>query len=85
MEGDTVYERFSGDKFTVKKYLWTRFIIKEQKLITTRTKRFHFTGRDPLIVGQDNSAKWQFSHWKRSSKLQSPFFVGRQYSDFNKV
>lgn len=35
MEADTVYEHFCGGKFTVKKCLWARFIMKEQKLITT--------------------------------------------------
>lgn len=38
MEADTVYEHFSGHEFTVKKNLWARFIMKEQKLITTSNK-----------------------------------------------
>lgn len=44
MEADTVYEHFSGDKFTVKKCLWARFIIKEQNLITTSNKEISFYG-----------------------------------------
>lgn len=44
MEADTVYEHFSGDKFTVKKCLWAGFIIKEQKLITTSNKDISFYG-----------------------------------------
>lgn len=49
MEADTVYEHFSGDiwkkylwTYGRKKYLWTKFIIKEQKLVTSSNKEISF-------------------------------------------
>lgn len=50
METDTVYEHFSRDKFTVKKCLWARFTVKEQKLITTGNKEISFYGQGSISV-----------------------------------
>lgn len=81
MEADTVYEHFSGDKFTVKKYLWTNFIIKEQKLITSSNKEISF-----YQLGSTHRRPGQFSQMAVQSlekvfKITVSFFVGEQYSD----
>jgi hypothetical protein len=39
------FQHFQGDKFTVKKCLWARFIMKEQKLMTTSNKEMSFYGQ----------------------------------------
>lgn len=85
MEADTVYEHFSGDKFTVKKYLWTKFIIKEQKLITSSNKEISF-----YWLGSTHRRRGQFSQMavqllEKVFKITVSFFVGEQYSDSTKV
>lgn len=75
MEADTVYEHFCGGKFTVKKCLWARFIMKERKLITTVRKRFHFRGRDSLTVKPQQFSQVAAQSLVEAFKIQSTFLL----------
>lgn len=85
METDTVYEHFSRDKFTVKKCLWARFTVKEQKLITTGNKEISFYGQGSTHSGPGQFSQMAVQSPEEAFKIIVSLFVGEQYSDFNKV
>lgn len=85
MGADTVYEHFSGDKFTGKKLLWAGFIMKEQKFITISNKEISFYGQRSTHSQPGQFSQMAVQWLGEAFKIIVSFFVSEQYSDFNEL
>lgn len=74
-----------ADKFTVKKCLWARFIIKEQKLITTGNKEISFYEQRATHSRPGQFSQMAFQALEEAFKIAISFLVGEQCSDFNEL